>query len=77
MFDSFNVDLLVLSQLIRAIYGIFTLFSVNNSLDRNSSVLLFCLFSLVVERWSCKPKVVSSILTGGKVINFFFRILQH
>jgi hypothetical protein len=25
-----------------------------------------CLYSSVAERWSCKPKVMSSILIGGK-----------
>ena len=26
-----------------------------------------CLYSSVAERWSCKPKVMSSILIGGKI----------
>ena len=27
----------------------------------------FCLYSSVAERWSCKPKVMSSILIGGSL----------
>ena len=28
----------------------------------------------MAERWSCKPKVVSSTLTGGKIYLLFFAI---
>ena len=30
-----------------------------------------CLYSSVAERWSCKPKVMSSILIGGKSLFFY------
>ena len=30
-----------------------------------------CLYSSVAERWSCKPKVMSSILIGGKTFFFY------
>ena len=35
-----------------------------------SSRINICLYSSVAERWSCKPKVMSSILIGG-TISFF------
>ena len=30
-----------------------------------------CLYSSVAERWSCKPKVMSSILIGGNTFFFY------
>ena len=38
-----------------------------------SSMHQQCLYSSVAERWSCKPKVMSSILIGGK----FFLVLSE
>ena len=34
--------------------------------DKLDSFRQQCLYSSVAERWSCKPKVMSSILIGGK-----------
>ena len=37
-----------------------------------------CLYSSVAEHWSCKPGVVSSTLTGGKLFfPLFFHYLMH
>ena len=39
----------------------------------NDSNLFLGLYSSVAEHWSCKPGVVSSILTGGN----FFSLCQN
>ena len=40
-------------------------------------LVIVSLFSSVVEHWSRKPGVVSSILTGGIIINIFYRRKTH
>ena len=44
---------------------LYMLFHVQKEIKYKSYNKLFCLFSLVVKRQSCKLKIVSSILTGG------------